>query len=231
MFRLIVAEWISGDRSAIAEWSFGTTGSSTEKRDTERSFEQPRKANYPRQYSTGNSSTVSDSATASSGTATTTTSATTSTDVSSTPTSTYPAGGIAYHKVFRQTQLLLSSVADQGEWGYWYYATDNVANLTYQSGQDIVVRGQFQDEGFLADTQDTDYRAIDDDYPVFGFAVDLGSVGSTPIDTLFSLGLAQEIAILFDGAEGNETVPSLWTDYFSDDLAAVSLFDVLQDLH
>ena len=29
-------------------------------------------------------------------------------------------GGIAYHKVYRQTQLLFSEVGDQTEYGYWY---------------------------------------------------------------------------------------------------------------
>jgi len=43
--------------------------------------------------------------------------------------------------------------------------------MTYQSGQDVTVRGNFLDNGTLPDTQDTDYRAISDDWPVFGFGM------------------------------------------------------------
>jgi hypothetical protein len=43
--------------------------------------------------------------------------------------------------------------------------------MTYQSGQDVIVRGNFLNNGTLPDTQDTDYRAISDDWPVFGFGL------------------------------------------------------------
>jgi len=59
-------------------------------------------------------------------------------------------------------------------------------------------------------------------YPTFGFAVDLGSVSSTPVSTLFTIGLAQEQAVQFDGAQGNVNVPSLWTSYYPTELDAVS---------
>lgn len=107
--------------------------------------------------------------------------------------------------------------------GYWYWSTDNVTGLTYQSGTDIVVREAFASSGVLADTQDSNYRAIDEDYPVFGFANDLGTVGTTPVSTLFTLILAQEDAIYFNGASGNVSVPSLWTSYFSTEAALVGL--------
>ena len=130
-------------------------------------------------------------------------------------------GGIAYHKVYRQTQLLWSETADQTDYGSWYWATDNVAGLTFQSGADTDVRSAFTTSGVLANTNDTNFRAIGDDYPTFGFAVDLGSVGTTAVSTLFSIGLTQEQAIQFDGANGDVSVPSLWTSYFSTELDAV----------
>lgn len=77
--------------------------------------------------------------------------------------------------------------------------------------------------GSLANTNDTSFRAINSNWPVFGFAIDLGSVGSKTASTLFSLGLAQQEAIQFDGEAGVIPLPSLWTAYFSDDLAAVRI--------
>lgn len=68
---------------------------------------------------------------------------------------------------------------------------------------------------------DTNFRAINNKYPTFGFAVDLGSVSSTPISTLFTIGLAQEQAVQFDGAQGDVSVPSLWTSYYPTELDAV----------
>ena len=98
-----------------------------------------------------------------------------------------------------------------------------MANLTYQSGADVDVRGGFMNNGSLANTNDTSFRAINSNWPVFGFAIDLGLVGSKTASTLFSLGLAQQEAIQFDGETGVIPLPSLWTAYFSDDLAAVRI--------
>ena len=132
--------------------------------------------------------------------------------------------GIAYHKVYRQTQLAFSETLDQTDFGNWYWATDNVANLTHQSGPDTDVRAAFSSKGALANTNDTNFRAINNAYPVFGFAVPLGSVGSSAVSTLFTIGLAQEQAIQFDGASGNVTVPSLWTSYYTTEDAALEFF-------
>lgn len=150
------SEWISGDRSAIAQWDYGST-----------------------------------------------------------------SDGIAYHKVYRQTQLEFSETSDQADWGYWYWATERTESLTFQSGEDVVVRGAFVANGTLGNTNDTNYRAIDDDYPVFGFSVALGSVTGS-VSTLYTLGLTQEQAIQFDGATGIIPLTSLWTSYFSSETDAVS---------
>lgn len=131
------------------------------------------------------------------------------------------ADGIAYHRVYRQTQLLFSEINDNAEWGHWYWATNDGNNMTYQSGPDVDVRNAFSTNGKLGNSQDTNYRAISDNWPVFAFAVDLGSVDSSPVGTLFSIGLAQTDAVQYAFKTGMAPVPSLWTSYFSDDLAAV----------
>jgi len=105
------------------------------------------------------------------------------------------SGGIAYHQVFRQTQLAFSEVLDQSEYGYWYYLTANIANLTHRSGEDTVVRSQFASSGTLDNTADTNYRAINDSYPVFAYALNLGSVGTASVSSLFTISLNQKEAI------------------------------------
>lgn len=105
-----------------------------------------------------------------------------------------------------------------------YYATDAKNGVTYQSGADEDVRGNFTANGKLASSNDTNYRAINDQWPVFGFGIDLGSVGASSVTTLFSLGLCQDEAIQFLGTDGLTILPSLWKSYFADDLAALSFF-------
>jgi hypothetical protein len=132
--------------------------------------------------------------------------------------------GVAYHKVYRQTQLAFSQNNEQGEWGNWYWATDDSDSMTHQSGADTVVRGEFATNGKLTNNGDTNFRAISSTWPVFGFSSDLGSVSSSPVSTLFSLGLTQDEAIQFEGASAYSPVPSLWKSYFDTELDALSFF-------
>jgi len=81
--------------------------------------------------------------------------------------------GISYHKVYRQTQLLYSETNEQADWGYWYWSTKETPNLTYQSGEDIVVRSAFQSSGTLPNTSDNNFRAINNDWPVFAYSINL----------------------------------------------------------
>jgi hypothetical protein len=49
--------------------------------------------------------------------------------------------------------------------------------MTYQSGTDVIVRGNFLNNGVLPNTQDTNYRAISDSWPVFAFGTSLAIEG------------------------------------------------------
>jgi hypothetical protein len=131
---------------------------------------------------------------------------------------------VAYHKLYRQEQLPFAEVNQQTEYGYWYYSTLSTTTLTHRTGgTDVATRQQFATSGSLDNSVDTNYRPIRNSYPVFAFAQDLGSIGSTPVATTFQLSLHQKDAVQFLG-EGQDVqvVPSLWTSYFSDDVSAVS---------
>jgi hypothetical protein len=92
------------------------------------------------------------------------------------------------------------------------------------SGSDVDVRGAFNATGKLKNSKDIKFRAINDAWPVFGYAIDLGSVGSKATSNLFSIGLCQSDAIQFLGKDGLRNVPSLWKSEHNDDLAALSFF-------
>lgn len=138
----------------------------------------------------------------------------------------HTSGNVAYHQVYRQIQIPFdeNNKPDgngMANWGNVYWATDNVSNLTVASGQDIIVRNAFISTGELDNSEDTDFRQVQEDWPVFAFAVDLGAVGQEPISTLFTIGLLQQQAVQFLGASGLESLPALWTSYFTTEVDAV----------
>ncbi|QIX00304.1 hypothetical protein AMS68_005821 [Peltaster fructicola] len=188
----ISAEWVSGNRSATAQWEFDVVSNITQSSDHASTESARRRSNRQ----------------------------TTLRDISRPEL----ASGIAYHKLWRQEQLLFSEVNEQTEYGYWYYATESSESLTYQSGTDTAVREQFVANGSLANTNDTNYRAISNAYPVFAFAVDLGAIGTLAQSTYFQLSLHQQQAVQFLGANGTQILPSLWTSYFATDVEALSFF-------
>jgi hypothetical protein len=97
-------------------------------------------------------------------------------------------------------------------WGSVVWATTpRGPGLTYQSGRDATVRNRFIQHGQLTDSSDTDYRAIDDDWPVFAFAHDLGMVGKTAQSVYFSVGHARTPAIDYQGSR----LAAWWTKYWS----------------
>ncbi|KAI5922664.1 glutaminase GtaA [Camillea tinctor] len=133
--------------------------------------------------------------------------------------------GVSYHQFALQDQTEITETNELPNWGTFYWSTSDLDDLTWQSGADSVVRQAFLDQGVLGDISDTNYRAVNDDWPVFGFAHDLGDVGDDAVSRLFTIGLTQDNAIQLLG-EGSSltTYPSLWKSYFDNDLDAVSFF-------
>ncbi|OTB15176.1 hypothetical protein K445DRAFT_124558 [Daldinia sp. EC12] len=135
------------------------------------------------------------------------------------------ADGVVYHQFERQNQAAISETNQQANWGTWYWSTKDEDNLSWQIGADTDVRGAFIDKGVLPNTKDTNFRAVQDRWPVFGFASDLGSVGSSTVSTLYALGMTQDGAINLLG-EGSDltTYPALWQSYFDSAVDALTFF-------
>lgn len=105
-------------------------------------------------------------------------------------------------------------LTEQGQlaaWGTVVWATPGAPGVSYQSGQDIVVRGQFVAHGSLPDSDDTNYRAISDNWPVFAFCRDLGQVGGSPVTVPLSIGQVRTPAVSYLGQD----LKPLWSGYFS----------------
>ncbi|KAH9935633.1 uncharacterized protein B0H18DRAFT_1082345 [Fomitopsis serialis] len=109
---------------------------------------------------------------------------------------------LIYHQVELQNPTQFEEVSDQAVDGSLYYAMAQGKSATYQSGQDSVVRGQFVKSGTLQNTQDTDFRSIAPNYPVFGLAVDLGNIQSTQSPVVWSVGYVRDPSIQYTTGSG-----------------------------
>ncbi|HEY8301477.1 MAG TPA: DUF5127 domain-containing protein [Jatrophihabitans sp.] len=117
---------------------------------------------------------------------------------------------LSYQKA---TPRPLAENRDMATWGTITWSALQASNTTWQIGEDAVVRTAFVANGALAETVDQDQpRAINNRWPVFAFAFDLGSVGSTPSTArTISVGHIRTPAVTYLG----EQLQPLWTQYFS----------------
>ncbi|KAN0093261.1 protein of unknown function (DUF1793) domain containing protein [Tylopilus felleus] len=125
-------------------------------------------------------------------------------------------GPVFTHQVMLETQQNYTEYNDFILEGAAYYSTtNNGTSTTYQTGQDTVVRAQFINDGVLANTFDTNYRAIKDDWPVFAFAHDLGTISGTSETVVFTVGHVRDPAVEYIIAGGAYQARSIyaWSAY------------------
>jgi glutaminase A-like protein/uncharacterized protein DUF5127/ricin-type beta-trefoil lectin protein len=109
-------------------------------------------------------------------------------------------------------QQPLTENGDLATWGTIAVSAEDSSALTWQIGQDVVVRQKFATDGALAGTVDAGQpRAINDRWPVFAFAFDLGRVGAGSASCAASIGHIRTPAVSYLGTP----LPPLWMDYFS----------------
>jgi Domain of unknown function (DUF5127)/Domain of unknown function (DUF4965)/Domain of unknown function (DUF1793)/Domain of unknown function (DUF4964) len=123
----------------------------------------------------------------------------------------YSGGTLQVWSVELASQQPLTEQNQQAAWGSTVWATPSGAALTYQSGQDVVVRAQFVSNGALSDSNDTSYRAIGDNWPVFAFCADLGQLGGSARTVPLSIGLARTPAVSYLG----QNLDPWWSKEFS----------------
>ncbi len=122
------------------------------------------------------------------------------------------------------TPGVLQEDNDQASWGSLVLASRTGGGLTWQTGQDTVVRSGFAGSGSLPNTGDTAQpRAINDDWPVFALAKDLGTVSSGSASGLFQidLGHVRTPAVSYLGTD----LQPWWTSYWGSWTAMLDWFD------
>ena len=87
--------------------------------------------------------------------------------------------------------------------------------VTYQTGQDVVVRTQFVSKATLLNTQDASFRGVSDKWPVFAMAADLGEVTGPSEPVVFSVGHVRDPAIQYIKPDGTLQNRSLlfWSEF------------------
>ena len=105
-----------------------------------------------------------------------------------------------YWTIELSTQAPLNERGQMAAWGSMVWAASpQGAGLSFQSGRDQDVRGQFARAGALRSSVDSRFRTIVDDPPVFAFGRDLGQVGSGGTTARFVLGHVRTPAIRYMG--------------------------------
>lgn len=125
------------------------------------------------------------------------------------------SNGVSYHQINLATETQFKEASEQALWGDWFLSTASDDTVTWKSGADTIVRGQFVDTQKLDSTADTNFRAVNDDWPVFAFAKDFSDVSSDEKDVLFTIGLAQDVIVNFQGAgDGPTATTGIWKSVY-----------------
>ncbi|KAJ7585371.1 hypothetical protein C8J56DRAFT_946578 [Mycena floridula] len=130
-------------------------------------------------------------------------------------------GNSVYHQFSRQTPVAMQENDNMVEDATVYYGTKGASGLSFQSGGFDIVHAQFVKEGRLLDTQDTAFRAISEDFPVFGLSVDLGTISATASPVVWAIGVVRDPVIQFatDFAGLQSRSSFFWTQFH--DISAV----------
>ena len=102
----------------------------------------------------------------------------------------------AYHKIFQQAPQPLTETNDLSDGSTFYYAMSKRPNMVWRTGGHHDLRDLWAGTGSLPGEEDTKFRAISDNYPVFAFSVDLGNITRTTEPIVWAIGQDQDPAIL-----------------------------------
>ncbi|MFL6073781.1 MAG: glutaminase domain-containing protein [Mycobacteriales bacterium] len=121
------------------------------------------------------------------------------------------AGGLTAHTCTPASPAVLAENHDQASWGSLVVAADSTTGLTWQIAQDTVARTAGS-QGALPNTVDTGQpRAINDRWPVFAFARDLGAVTGPSAEFVVCLGHVRDPGLSYQGT----ALRPWWTAYWS----------------
>lgn len=109
------------------------------------------------------------------------------------------------------TPQVLAENGDMATWGTVTWSTPDRPGLTWEIGEDQIVRGSVVGSGVLGNVVDPDQpRAVNDRWPVLGLNLDLGTVHAATAPFVVSIGHIRNPAVSYLGTD----LAPLWTSYW-----------------
>ncbi|KAI0030848.1 hypothetical protein K488DRAFT_53350 [Vararia minispora EC-137] len=133
-----------------------------------------------------------------------------------------------YHSAELKDPMEYTERQGQAQWGTLYYATQNGNGVTYRTNSADNNRNQFLTTGKLDKTQDTNFRAIADNFATLAFSYDLGRIRGTQEPVVFAVGFTRNNAIKYTDLSLNNQDRSLFYAVNFTDAASLINF-VLND--
>jgi len=100
--------------------------------------------------------------------------------------------------------------------------------MTWQTGFSEISRGNFNLDGKLDNTSDTNFRRSDNvDWPVLAYALDLGNTTKTANTLVFGIGLIRDPVVSYRTEATTHRPSHLWYSRWNNTGAAVSCFKQL----
>ncbi|KIK51207.1 hypothetical protein GYMLUDRAFT_181767, partial [Collybiopsis luxurians FD-317 M1] len=139
-------------------------------------------------------------------------------------------GSVIYHQAqLYDNSMHMDETNNMTEDGMIYHVTNPGSGVASQAGVDTVTRSAFLNDGTLSNnlTSVTDYRPINDRWPVFAFSRSLGNITSTSPPVIWGISLVRNRDIMYTTTAGNQTRQPYFFTKYSDMTTAFS--DLMDD--
>ncbi|WEW55210.1 hypothetical protein PRK78_000639 [Emydomyces testavorans] len=118
-------------------------------------------------------------------------------------------------QVNRRNELLFSELWDRSEWGSLHFTAP--VGVRYESGTSAILRQRFSRTGTLQNLNDSVFRTIMDNEPVFAFSKSFNLSGNVQNDSVtFTVAHIQDPVVQFAAARGLTLMKPLWQSWFRD---------------
>jgi hypothetical protein len=94
--------------------------------------------------------------------------------------------------------------------------------MTWQTTSVIIARGNFPLYGTLENRSDTNFRAINNEYPVLAYTLDFGNITKTSNTLVFGIGFIRDPVVSYRTAKTTQSLRHLWYSRWDDIGSAVS---------
>lgn len=136
--------------------------------------------------------------------------------------SSHQTNGIIYHQFTLANPIEYGETNGRSVYGQAYHGILFDNKVTYQTGNDAVLRTWFTNAGSLNNTQDTNFRPVAPDWPVMALSKDIGQINSESAPITFALGLVRDPAINYQTASGPQSRSLFFRTQLGSDVDAVS---------